>query len=171
MYLEGDDVRSLLHAGSRQNDVELGEDGGVVDLNGLGLRIELISQVEASHAVTVEVDSHTSSVLHTHVQHLIVINATQLEGLADVRGHERGVGNISGLARRPSGVIETGRVPVIGSSTFLIHLPIGEANLEGIEGGEGGGNTARVAPSTSEQLLNLEFHLTHIRRQRISSTS
>ena len=43
MYLEGDDVRSLLHAGSRQNDVELGEDGGVVDLNGLGLRIELIS--------------------------------------------------------------------------------------------------------------------------------
>lgn len=42
-----------------------------VHRHGLHVLAKTLSQVEASHFVAVEVHSHASSVLHTHIQHRV----------------------------------------------------------------------------------------------------
>ena len=130
MHLKRDHIRSLLNSSCHQNNVELREHSRIVDFKRLRIGIELISQVEASHLVTVEIHHHSSCILHTHIQHLIVINVGQLEALADVRRHPSGIRNISCLLRLPRSIVERSRVPSSRSLSTLIHLPLCVFNLE-----------------------------------------
>ena len=168
MNLKGDHVGSLLHARGGQNDVESGEGRRIVDLNGLRVRVEVLDDVKASHLVAVEVNDNTSSVLHTHVQHLIVVNTTQLEGLADVRGHAGRVGNALCLSQHPRRVVKGGRVPASRSLSILIHSPLREIDLEGEVGGEGRGDGARRTVALAPELLDVQLHRSHIHRQRVT---
>ena len=133
MHLERNHIRSFLNTRRHQNDVELREDRGVVDLNRFRVGVEVVNQVEASHAVAVEVHSHTSSVLHAHIQHLIVVHIRQLEALADVRGYRSTVRNLRSLLRLPRRIIEVSRVPSSWHRISLIHLPLRKLHLEGEE--------------------------------------
>ena len=168
MNLEGDHVGSLLNSRRSQNDVELGEGLRVMHLNRLRRGIEGINDVEASHLVSVEVDNHTSCVLHADIQQLIVIHVGELEGLADVRRGVGGGGNGSSLASMPSGIIEIHSVPTL-RSLRLKHLPVRVLDLEREERGEHRRHTQRLG-RTVLQLLNLQLHLTHIHRHRVTST-
>ena len=68
----------------------------------------------------------------------------------------------------PSGVVEIHSVPTL-RSLRLKHLPIRVLDLEREERGEHRRHTQRLG-RTVLQLLNLQFHLTHIHRHRVTST-
>ena len=51
----------------------------------LRARVKPLRQVEARHQSAIEVHSHTSSVLHAHVQHVVVLQRRNLHLTADVR--------------------------------------------------------------------------------------
>ena len=108
-------VDSLLNTRRRQDDVELGEGHGVMNRNRLCVGIEVLDQVEATHFVSVDVDNHTSRVLHANVHHLILVDVGQLEGLANVGGGVGGNGNGIRLTSGPSRIVIGSKVPALRS--------------------------------------------------------
>ena len=129
MNLEGNHVRSLLHSRQRQNDVELGERSRIMDFNCFREPIIRLLQIETSHAVPVEIHSHTSRVLHSDVHHRVVLNPSQLEALAN-KGHWiLRAGDICCLRHQPSRIVICHRIPM-GRHFSLIHLPVRILNLE-----------------------------------------
>ena len=159
MDLEGDDVLAGDGAHRGENDVELGEDGGVVCRDSGGHFVEVLVEVEARHETSVEVGDDAAHVLHAHVEHVVVVDGGDGDFATQIGGDRHVVAEVGGLLGGPGGVVEVDVLPVGGHFvTAVVELPVVVVDLEGEERGEQGGHRRHQVA----QLAHLEDHRAHV---------
>ena len=162
MDLEGDHIRSHHSSHCRKNHVELGEERRVVHTHRLRFLSKLLLQVEARHQMTVEVGSHTASVLHSDIQNMIVLQRGNGHIVPDVRRRAHVIAQLCRLLRLPSSIIEVLLIPTHSHTLHAVpHLPTVVVDLEGQQRGEHG----RHRGHSTRHLTHLEDHRVSIHRQ------
>ena len=164
--LEGDDVAGAGDGRHHvEENVELGEDGGVVHFDRLGRRVPTVLQVEARHLIAVEVRDDAASVAHAHVQHVVLVDVGDSDGASHVHGGGFGGAEVRRLHRRPRGVVEVHSVPVVSHLIqLLVQLPRVVLDLEGNGGGEHGGDRSHAR----RHLTHVDDHRTDIHRDVVT---
>ena len=158
MDLKANRIRAHHSTHGRKNDVELGEERRVVHTNRLRFLSKLLLQVETRHQMTVEVGSHTASVLHSDIQNMIVLQRGNEHLVSHIRRRAHVIAQLHRLLRLPSSIIEVLLIPTHSHTLHAVeHPPTVVLDLEGQQRGEHGrhrGHSTR--------------HLTHLEDHRVS---
>ena len=137
VQLERHHVGALRRAVVREDHVEHVEAHVVVLAARRG--VEGRGEEEARHQTPVEVGDAAAGELRAHVQHAVVVERGDREGLAQVDGRLLRRAELRGVHLRPA-LGEVGGVPARGGRALLEHAPLVELHLEGEERGEDGGD-------------------------------
>ena len=112
--------------------------------------------------MTVEVGSHTASVLHSDIQNMIVLQRGNEHLVSHIRRRAHVIAQLHRLLRLPSSIIEVLLIPTHSHTLHAVpHLPTVVLDLEGQQRGEHG----RHRGHSTRHLTHLEDHRVSIHRQ------
>ena len=96
----------------RKNDVELGEGRSVMNTHGFRVLVKVIRQIETSHSMTVEVSNYTTNILHTNIQHVIVIQVGNGHIMTNVSSYTNMISHRSSFPYIPGRITKGNRIPI-----------------------------------------------------------
>ena len=112
--------------------------------------------------MTVEVGSHTASVLHSDIQNMIVLQRGNKHLVPDVRRRAHVIAQLRRLLRLPSSIIEVYVIPTHSHTLHAVErLPTVVLDVEGQQRGE----HCRHRGHSTRHLTHLEDHRVSIHRQ------